>query len=89
MSAAEQDDADLAASLMEEAGGDEAVSAVVAPAAEDGDARGVGVLAEAEGGDGGSGAFHEVREWGARLDGASVGRGHLGRAEDLHGWGVS
>jgi hypothetical protein len=66
-------------------GGDESIAAVVAFAAEDGDAVVAGVFADDEAGDCGAGVFHQGGGGDAELIGGdAIDFAHLAGGEDFH-----
>ena len=82
---AEQKDGDLESGAGEQARGHHAVAAVVAAAAEDGDAARARELAAGEVGHRGAGVAHELQRWNAvLLAGGAVAGLHLGGGEDVH-----
>ena len=82
---AEQEHGDLEPGAGKQARGHHAVAAVVAAAAEDGDAARARELASGEVGDRRAGVAHELQRWNAvLLAGGAVAGLHLGGGEDVH-----
>ncbi|GAC1420168.1 MAG: hypothetical protein NVSMB62_13930 [Acidobacteriaceae bacterium] len=82
--AAKEDDVDLAAGEGQVAGGDKAIPAIIAFAAENDYPVGAAVAGEAEARDGCTGVLHEHGNGCAEFLGAAGGGGHVGCGENLH-----